>query len=209
MRRWPALGAALPAVVILSVTAAAGTIETDFLEQPWPQQSTRTFEIDKYEVRWRQRVDRNEGLFIGVQFNAPSTPGVTWRLATTNYGDIGAMTPGVTAVQYLEQTPTRQVIQIDIKVLWKSLRLIFEVEQEPPRAVRFRLVNEVLGEYRGLLLLQDPPPQTDGVAPASTPVLLATWLKPSRPVPLRLLLVAERIIFLQGVREFLKTCEQQ
>ena len=66
--------------------------------------------------------------------------------------------------------------------------------------VKFRLVNKALGEYRGLLRFE-----TAGAG--ETAVELVTWLKPNRPVPIRLLLVVERIAMLQASREFLKRCE--
>jgi hypothetical protein len=195
------------ASVVSVVSVWAGTIDTAFIEQPWPRQSQRVLEVDKYEVRWRHRLDRKEGLFVGVQFTAPADRQTTWRLAATDYGDVGSMAPGVTAVRYLERTPTRQVIQVDLKVLWKRLQLTFEVEQDPLTAVRFRMVNEALGEYRGVFRLLEPPAGES--ASTATPVELATWLQPARPVPMRLLMLAERMVFLQGVKQFLKTCEAE
>lgn len=114
------------------------------------------------------------------------------------------MTPGVKAVRFLEQSPTREVIQLDVQILWKTLTLTFEVERDPPEEIRFRLVHEAIGEFRGLCALEgtagpDAAPRTD--------VELMTWFRPARPVPLGLLAVVERIALLQGVKGFLKTCE--
>ena len=122
---------------------------------------------------------------------------------STDYSDIGQITPGVTAVRYLEQSERRQVIQIDAKVLWKTLQLTFEVEQEPPGTIRFRLTNEALGEYRGLCTFEETQTST---GPGTTAELI-TWLKPSRPVPMGALLLLERMVLLHAVREFLEECE--
>ena len=184
------------------------TITTDFLEQPWPRQWVRDLEVGRYDVRWRQRASRKEGIFAGVRFVAPLERQTVWALST-DYSDIGKMTPGVTAVRFLEQQPTRQVIQIDVKVLWKTLRLIFEVEQDPPKAMRFRLRNPALGEYRGVCLFQESSHEAGQNQPNGTTVELSTWLKPSRPVPMGLLLIVERMTFLQGVKEFLTSCERR
>ena len=183
------------------------TIETDFLERSWPRQWVRDLEVGRYEVRWRQRASRNDGIFAGVQFVAPLEQHTVWELAN-DYSDIGKVTPGVTAVRFLKQDANRQVIQIDVKVLWKTLRLNFEVEQDPPNAVRFRLRNQALGEYRGVCVFKEAARQAGEDQPNGTTVELSTWLKPTRPVPMGLLLVVERMTFLQGVKSFLETCEK-
>ncbi|MBI1992089.1 MAG: hypothetical protein HYS71_02460, partial [Candidatus Omnitrophica bacterium] len=112
--------------------ASAWTIDTAFLTPPWPKQVVRELEVGRYPVRWRQQVSRRDGLFTAVRFEAPLERQTVWDRAN-DYSDVGRMTPGVTAVRFLEQSPTRQVIQLDVKVLWKTLQLTFEVEQEPPR----------------------------------------------------------------------------
>ena len=198
----------LSAVFSATVAAWAGTIDTDFLQQPWPKQRVRETEVGRYAVRWRERASKQDGIFAGVRFSAPLDRQATWNLANA-YHDIGAMTPGVTAVRVIEQSENRQVIQIDVKVLWKTLRLNFEVEQEPPHAIRFRLANQALGEYRGLCVFEEPPGRTAGApAKTATDVELVTWLKPSRPVPMGLLLIVERMTLLQGARAFLESCDQ-
>jgi hypothetical protein len=192
-----------------TLTASAGTIDTDFLQQPWPKQLVREMEVGRYQVRWRQQASRKEGIFAGVRFEAPLEQQAVWDLAN-DYSDIGRITPGVTAVRFLEQQPTRQVIQIDIKVLWKTLRLTFEVEQEPPKAIRFKLVHTALGEYRGLCVFEGPPASGAGERQTSgTSIELSTWLKPSRPIPMGPLLLVERMVLLQGVKAFLESCERQ
>lgn len=187
--------------------AAAGTIDTAFLEQPWPGQRIRETEVGKYPVRWRQRLSRKDGLFFGAHFTAPTDQQTTWDLATADYAKLGKTAPGVTAVRYLENTPERQVIQLDVKVLWRTLRLNFEVEREAPRLVRFRLTNPRLGEYRGAFLLGEPSGEFRSAEPASTRLELITWLKPARPVPLGLLAAAQRMVIFQGTKEFLQGCE--
>ncbi|MBI3087698.1 MAG: hypothetical protein HYY91_02250 [Candidatus Omnitrophica bacterium] len=182
----------------LTSFASAGSIDTAFLERDWPKQYVHEYEVGKYPVRWRQKAGKTEGIFAGALFLAPSGLQRTWELAT-DYTDLGTKTPGVTAVRFLENTETRQVIEIDAKVLWKTLTLRFEVERDPPRAIRFRLLNEAVGEYRGMCLMREEDGQTR--------VGLATWLQPAVRVPPRLILWAERVVILKGVRNFLKTCE--
>jgi hypothetical protein len=129
-------------------------IDTSFIERPWPKQWMREFEVGRDLVRWRQRAHKQDGIFAAVRFEPPLPRQTVWDLAN-DYQDIGQGVPGVTAVRYLEQSPTRQVVQLDVKVLWKTLTLTFEVEQEPPKAVRFRLVNEALGEFRGVCIFEE------------------------------------------------------
>lgn len=197
--RWAA------ALALMAAPPAFAVIDTTLIEQPWPKQRVQETEVGRYPVRWRQHASKQAGIFAGVRFRAPLARPQVWDLAN-DYTDIGTKTPGVTAVRFLERQPTRQVIQLDVKVLWKKLQLNFEVEQDPPSAVRFRLVNRALGEYRGVCVFRDAGGETGPAA--STDVELATWLKPSRPVPMHLLLMVERMTLLQGAAGFLKTCEQ-
>ncbi len=185
-------------LVLSATSVSAGSIETAFLEQPWPKQWVHEYEVGKYAVRWRQKAKAGEGIFAGASFVAAADLQRTWALAT-DYTDLGTMTPGVERVRWLERTPTRQVIQIDVQVLWKTLQLTFEVEQDPPKAVRFRLLNPEVGEYRGVCLMQQ-----EGT---KTRVDLATWLKPAFSVPGGLVLWVERVVLLRGIRKFLETCE--
>lgn len=187
----------------------AHRIDTAFLQGPWPRQAVRTLEVGRHEVQWRQRASRQDGIFAGVHFIAPLDRQRIWEL-TTDYGDVGRMTPGVKAVRYLERTPNRQVIQLDVQVLWKTVQLTFEVEQDPPTAMRFRLVDERLGEYRGVCWLEELTGGSSGQGDQErTIVELATWLQPSRPVPMRLLLLVERMAFLRATETFLDRCDAQ
>jgi hypothetical protein len=188
-------------------TAAAASIDTTILEQPWPRQWVHEYEVGRYPVRWRQSAGKAQGILAGVRFEAPLGREAVWGL-TTHYADVGQMVPGVRAVRILQEGPNRKVIQVDVKVLWKELQLSFEVEHEPPRAIRFRLTNEALGEFRGLTVLEERPAAGPG-QPASTVVELSTWLRPARPVPVKLLLLVERMSLLQGARRFLESCEPQ
>lgn len=184
-------------------------IATAFIQQPWPRQVVRALEVGRYDVTWRQRASRQEGIFAGVRFTAPIGRQRLWDL-TTDYADIGRVTPGVKAVRYLERTPDWQVIQLDVQVLWKTLQLTFEIEQDPPKAMRFRLVDERLGEYRGVCWLEEPAgPGAGGQGQDGTVVELATWLKPARPVPMGLILLVERMTFLRATESFLDTCYSQ
>ena len=210
MTRQRIIAALFCALLLGAVSALAGTIDTEFLQRPWPNQRVREIEVGRQQVRWREYASKSEGLFAGVGFTVPRERQTVWKLAN-DYHDVGTMTPGVTAVRVIQESPTRQVIQVDVKVLWKSLRLNFEIEQDPPQAVRFRLINEAFGEYRGVCSFEEAP-QTmgkGGVQHANTSVDLATWFKPSRPVPMRLLLIVERIAMLRGAKEFLRACEEK
>jgi len=180
-------------------------IDTERLQRAWPGQVVRQVEVGRSEVRWRQYASRAEGLFAGVAFTAPADRARVWRMAT-DYDGIGRITPGVLAVRYLERQPTRHVIQVDLKVFWKTLRLTFEVEQEPPNAVRFQLMHQRVGTYRGVCVFQEVP-SANGDPSMHTRVELSTWYQPSRPVPMRLLLLVERMTLLQGTRSFLRACE--
>ena len=203
---WVAGGAFIVFFVGLSLVSAMSPVDTSALRQPWPKQWTHTYEVHRDQVQWRHRISRTEGLFAGVTFLAPSDRQTVWDLAN-NYTDVGGMTPGVTAVRVLKPQPNRQVIQVDIKVLWKTLQLTFEIEQDPPHEISIRLTNQAIGEYRGVCLF-DEAPTAGGAASPETRVEIATWLKPARPVPLRLLLLVERTSMLRGVRNFLETCEK-
>ena len=185
--------------------ASAGAIDTAFLEQPWPRQRVRETEVGRHAVRWREKANRAEGIFAGLRFTAPLDRQAVWDLSN-EYGGLGQATPGVSAVRFVEQSASRQVIEVDAKVLWKTLTLRFEVEKDPPRLVRFALSHSAIGEYRGVSTFEEA---LDPAGRPATTVELSTWIKPARPVPPGLLLLAERIMFLSAAKEFLKTCEQQ
>ena len=204
MRHLARLGVAALAWAVTGAGFAA--IDTDFLQRPWPRQRVREFEVGRYEVRWREKASKKEGIFAGARFEATGTREAVWDLAK-NYDDIGRVTPGVSAVRVLEQSETRQVIQLDVRVLWKTLTLTFEVEQEPPNIMRFRLTNRAVGEYRGVCVFADS--TSSGEGKMSTPVELSTWLQPSRPVPTGLILVVERMTLLGGIKSFLETCDRR
>ena len=196
----------LVAIVWACASDGATAIDTERLQSTWPNQLAQQLEVGRAEVRWRQRASRTDGLFAGVAFTASADRARVWRMATA-YDDIGRITPGVLAVRYLERQPTRQVIQVDLKVLWRTLRLTFEVEQEPPDAIRFQLIHQFIGEYRGVCLFREIPSTTSGAPSTETLVELSTWYQPSRPVPMRLLLLVERMTLLQGTKSFLRACE--
>ncbi|PIQ83210.1 MAG: hypothetical protein COV75_08745 [Candidatus Omnitrophica bacterium CG11_big_fil_rev_8_21_14_0_20_63_9] len=185
---------------------AAEGLNLNTLHQTWPKQTVRDVEVDRYQVRWRHRLSRADGLFAGVRFQAPTDRATTWRLAT-DYTGLGRKTPGVTAIKMLEDAPNRQIIQVDAKVLWKTIRFVFEVEHQAPHRVTFRMANAALGIFEGVCVLEDAPGSQE--SQGGTMVELSTRLKPSHSVPLRLLLAVERMTFLQSAKEFLKECERQ
>ena len=188
-------------------TMCSAEIETTFLQQPWPGQVVQQLEVGRYDVRWRQRISRTQGLLAGAAFTVPVDRGRVWQRATA-YTDLARLIPGVLAVRVLEQQPQRHVVQVDLNVLWRTLHLTFEIEPEPPEAIRFQLINQFIGEYRGVCLFQELPRiSANGTSSTVTRVDLATWYQPSRPVPMRLLLLVERIALLQGIKGFLASCE--
>lgn len=184
---------------------AAAAIDTDALSQRWPGERTREYEVGRYTVRWRQQADKHQGLLAGVRFTVPRPRQLVWHLAN-DYSDVGGMTPGVHGVRIIHEGPNRQVIDIDLKVLWKEFTLRFEMEQEPPNAVRFRWADARFGEYRGIARFEEVPGSGPQDAP-STRVDLSTRFTSPRPVPVHLLLGVERLAMLSAAKEFLKTCE--
>ena len=209
MRSLPSIAFGVAAAALVAsagASFAAASIDTDALQKPWPKEYVREFEVGRYPVRWRQKVHKKEGLFAGVRFTAPGERQRVWALSN-DYTGVGHMTPGVRAVRIIDQEPHHQVIEVELKVLWKLLTLRFEVEQDPPQAMRFRWRDERFGEYRGVCLLEEVP-GVGGAASTTTRIELATWFQPVHPVPMRLLLGVERIAMLGAVKEFLKTCER-
>ena len=195
----------IPALVLgLAGTASAGRIDTSMLEHGWPHETVRKFEVGRYPVRWRQRVSRAEGVLTGVRFDAPVDRQTAWGLAK-DYAVLWEMTRAVKAVRYLERTPGRDVIELDMKILWKKLTLRFELEQTPPAEIRFQLLHSKLAQYRGLCRFEE---RASPGGPVATPTEISTWIKPSRAVPLGLLLIVERALMLEGAKHFLKECER-
>ena len=175
-------------------------IDTEWLEQSWPRERRHTYEVDKYPVQWRQAIDRTHGLLGGIRFTSPLDAQQTWDLAQ-DYHDVGQHTPGVEAVRFIEEAPGRQVIELDVTVLWRKITLRFAVEREAPRRLRFELLDNPFGAYYGYATFT---PSAEGTA-----VDLATCLKPARRAPARLLLAVERLALLGGARAFFASCEQR
>lgn len=209
LARWP-MALVVGGWLACGAAASAGTIDTARIEADWPRQRVQVLEVGRWQVRWRQRGSRSEGVFAGVRFISPLALERMWE-RSSDFTAIGAMTPGVSAVRVLEESPPgasprRRVIQVDVTVLWKTLPLRFEIEEEPPRAMRFRLANAGLGEYRGVCILEPEGPAASGQGSA-TAVELSTWLKTARPISPRLLLFIERVTMLHAVKAFLASCE--
>ncbi len=186
---------------LLGVASIVGaqTIDTTLLEHAWPKQRQRQLEVGRYTVHWRDRVTRQQGVLVGLRFQTPLGQQAVWDLAT-DYQDIGQGTPGVTQVRIIEQGEGRQRIEIDVKVLWKQLTLIFDVERHSPDTLRFALRNPSIADYRGIC-------RFDPIPGGGTAIELSTQLNPARPVPLGLLLLIERMTLLEGTKSFLETCE--
>ncbi len=177
-----------------------GAIDTAWLEQPWPRQHVRELEVGRYPVRWRQHIDATQGLLAGVAFTAPLDRERVWELATA-VTDLQGISPHIVSVALDEDAPERQVVRLELQVLWKRVALRFEIERNPPSAVRFQFSHDQLGTYRGVCTFAE--------AGGGTRIAASTQLQPSRPRPLQLILALERIVLLRGVRGFLERCEQE
>lgn len=206
MRRVP-LFWVLAFLIAWTAPAAAGSIDTAFLEGPWPKERVRVTEVHKYAVQWREYLDKEKGMYMGVRFTAPTDHETTWELATANYADVGKTVPGLRAFRTIEDTPERKVIEMDIKILWKEMTLTFEIERQPPDVLRFRMISKQIGQYIAVYKLSEPTGVITSMEPAVTQIEFSTWLMPARPVPMGMLATAERMIFLRMAREFLKACE--
>ncbi|MBI4343689.1 MAG: hypothetical protein HY601_02615 [Candidatus Omnitrophica bacterium] len=194
---WFLICAASPAL-------ASEPIDTAFLQGAWPKQRVRTLEIGRYPARWRQQASRADGVFAGLEFEAPCPRQELWS-RTTDYADLRDDVPGVLKVEVTPQGPGRWEVTVQMQVLWKTFRLRFEVEEARLAGqdeVRFRLSHPVIGEYRGVCWLRD------AAGSGRTAVGLATWLQPARPVPVRLILLVERMALLRGMRNFLESLER-
>ena len=66
----------------------------------------------------------------------------------------------------------------------------------------------MLGEYRALVSMKEATDAFHSSEPAKTLVEMSTWLKPPRPVPMRLLAAMQRMMFLRATKEFLQECER-
>lgn len=194
------------AVVFLFQGFAGAEIDTQALQQSWPKQRTHDYELGRHNVRWRQKLSKQEGLWAGVSFTVPQPRSVVWGLSN-DYSDVGKMTPGVQAVRIRQEGENRKVVEVDMKILWKALTLTFEFEENPPDTLRFRWHDKRFGEYTGVAVFTEVSAKS-GKDPAQTAVELSTRFKPYRPVPLRLLLGVERMAMLSATRDFLKTCEK-
>jgi hypothetical protein len=181
---------------------ASGTAAADHepLAAVWASRRGRLLEVGRHEVEWRERIDRAQGILAGIRFTAPRDRDTVWRLAN-DYAEIGRKTPGIRQVAILERQPNRQVLQVDVKVLWKEVSLRFDVEQSPPAMIRFRWLGGPHGTYEGLCLFE---PAEAGEA---TQVRLSTRLQLARRVPARLLLTAERVMMLHAARAFLDSLD--
>lgn len=193
------------------------SIQTDFLEAAWPKERVRQLEVGRHEVRWRQAVSKADGILVGTRFVVPRPPQQTWELAN-QYSDLGRMTESIESVTYLEDTPTRKVVQLKAKVLWKRFVMTFLVEQDAPETIRFELRERDLFLYRGICRFRPAEP-FDSALPRSgripsevegeqgTAVAFATQIKPAVRAPTGLILLAERIVLLQGIKAFYQACE--
>ncbi len=195
----------LAAALAAGLPAWAGAIDTAFLERPWPRQLERRYEIGWDEVYWRQKASKRDGIFAGARFIAPAGLETVWNLSA-DYAELKTMAPDVDRLRVLEQTEEREVVEFDMKVLWKEVTLRFEIERERPNAVRLRLANPAIGDYLGVCRMS--PVDVPAGVPPQTSVEFITWLKPAMRIPAGLVLWVERLVMLKGVRKFLETCRR-
>lgn len=156
-------------------------------------------------MRWKHAASKKDGILASVRFTVPLDQAETWSRSNA-YQDVGQTIPGVQAVRYIERSDTREIIELDVKVLWRELTLHLDIEKQAPGLLRFQMRNPGIGEYRGLCRYEAVTDPATG-QPA-TEVDLSTWLVPAKPIPLRLLLAVERMAMLQGAKRFLEAAEQ-
>ena len=192
----------------VAATAAAATIDTQFFDRPWPRQWTHRYEVGRHMVDWRQGGSRAEGTFAQARCAVPLPRQTVWTLST-DFPTLWRMTPAVKAFRILEQQPAHQVVEIDLHVFWKTVRLTFAVDYDPPRAMQFRLIDHIAGTCQGICTFTEEPPTRRGAtaASATTTVELLMWVKPTRHIPMRLLWFVERTTILQGIKAFLAACD--
>lgn len=182
--------------------ASAPTVDVEALRQPWRNERARVVEVGRHPVRWRHAIRRREGLKAGVRFTAPLPRRDVWTLAT-DYRAIGRMTPGVSDVQVTPAGPQRQRVAVEVRVLWKQLRMVLDVEHDPPQQVRFLWRHPQIGALQGLCTFDASQPlETD-----ATLVECSSWFQPSRQAPLGLLAAVERAALLHAVHQFLSACD--
>ena len=195
------------AVACVAATAAAATIDTRFFDRPWPHEWTHRYEVGRHVVDWRQGGSRATGTFARARAAVPLPQETVWELSN-DFPALGRMTPAVKAVRMLDEQPAHQIIEVDLHVFWKHLRLTFEVDKQPPRAMQFRLIHSGAGQCQGVCLLtENPQALVNGKAMPSTTIELVIWVKPTRRISTRLLLFVKRTTILQGIKAFLAACD--
>lgn len=172
----------------------------EYLARPWPRERARHIEVGRTDVVWREATLKHRQILAGADFTVPSDVATTWS-ALTDYRALGPLTPGVTRVELLEETPTRRLVQVTIalRTLFgtRTLQLRYAIDQEPPRWVTFRLLENPFVDYRGRVELT--------AADGGTRLALATALHPRVAIPSWLLLWVERHVVLGGIRTWLTT----
>jgi hypothetical protein len=194
-----------PGLLLAAGVCAAEPIDVEWLRGAWARAPAREFEVGRHPVQWRQQVGTDGGVLAGLEFAAPCGREALWR-QLADAPALGRHLPGVRAVAVTPQGPDRRLIEVTMRVLWKELRLRFEVEQQRLGAedeVRVRLSHEALGEFLGLCALRDG----SGEARSST-VRFVSLLRPGRPVPSGVILWAQRAALVRGARNFLASAER-
>lgn len=204
------MNSAKAALVVLAALLAStafcfAAIDTGSLEQPWPKQLCRDYEAGRFPVKWRHKLIKKEGLFAGVSFTAKGGLQAVWDLAT-DYSNVDKATAAIQALRVREESANRQSVEVELKVLWKTMTLTFEVEKEAPNALRFRWNDMRFGEFKGVALFSEEAASKENPE-GGTRVAVSTLFHPYRAAPLRLLLGFQRMAMLHASRDFLEACE--
>jgi hypothetical protein len=184
----------------------AGQIDTGWIEAPWPKERHQELEVGSDTVIWRWSRSKTE-VYAGADFTVPIDRGLMWQ-QTTNFDELKQIAPGVQSIKVLKEEPDYQVVELVMKVLWYTVTMRFELEREAPELTRFRLMSQELGEYVGYMRLTPTTVETKEGPVVGTAVKMGTWLKPAMPVSTRLILMAERMVLLSSIREFIQDCRE-
>jgi hypothetical protein len=207
---WCDVGCLLAGVLlILCVVPVDAAIDTTELEQPWPTQRMRVTEVGTHAVHWRQWDGKDRGLFGSMEFVVPYPLDVVWE-QSTNLDDIVAVSPDIQSMRIVETAGHRTVVEAKVRVLWRVVTMVFEIEETPQEVVRFRLYHSETGEYVGMTrftpVTAEQAPATDG---EHTGMVVSTRFRFARQVPGAVVLPLQRMILLRGMKRFMEGCQEK
>ncbi len=191
--------------VCLVVTPAFGSIQTGDLTHKWVEYSERTYEVRRYDVDWRWRVSSDEKIHTGLSFTLPFPRQLLWN-QSLKYSLIGEKTRGVKKIEVLYQDAHREIVQVTLKVLWKTATLKIEFERNEPREIRFQIDHSKFGHFRGVVEFKEVPRAGDHLQKATEGELTAVF-QPAYDLPSGIVLMVQRMVLLRGLRAYFELCE--